>query len=250
MSCILLIALELAVIVPAAGAAAPGLPAYPDQGLLAGIQDGSALTAADHEAFYRLLELAKNADPARLRGDAEQLDASPRGLPGLFRDPAAQRGRLLRLSGIARRVVRVPIDEPSIVSRLGADHYFEIDLVAQGSQNNPLVFCTLDLPRNMPLGGPPSYGESVEVTGFFLKTWQYPTPLSAAEKAAHPGSFRALQTAPLLLGAAPLWKPAEKKSSTALAVGGILALAMIGGCLLLWHIRQSDREFTLQVITR
>ena len=101
---------------------------------------------------------------------------------------------------MARRVVRVPIDDPAIVARLGADHYFEIDLVAEGSQNNPLVFCTLDLPDGMPLGGPPSYGESVEVTGFFLKNWQYPTALSEGEKAANPGSSQALQTAPLVIG--------------------------------------------------
>ena len=173
-------------------------------------------------------------------------------MPALFRDPAAQRGRLVKLSGTARRVVRVPIDDPAIVARLGADHYFEIDFVAEGSQDNPLVFCTLDLPGGMPLSGPPSYGENVEVTGFFLKNWQYPTGLSEGEKAANPGSSRALQTAPLLIGPAPLWKPAaaEKKSSTAAAVGGLLALAMIGVCLLLWHFRQTDQEFFRQVIAR
>ena len=224
-----------------------------DFGLLQGIQDQSALTAADHEAFYRLLLLAENADPARL-GVAmrRDLDASSPGLPALFRDPAAQRGRLVKLSGKACRVVRVPIDDPAVVARLGADHYFEIDLVAEGSQGNPLVFCTLDLPDGMPLGGPPSYGEGVEVTGFFLKNWQYPTSLSQGEKAANPGSSRAMQTAPLLIGPAPLWKPAAvaKKSSTAAAVGGLLALAMIGVCLLLLSIRQSDQEFSRQVIAR
>ncbi len=223
-----------------------------DFGLFQGIQDGSALTAADREAFYRLLLLAKNADPARLARDAARLDASPQRLPALFGDPAAQRGRLVKLSGTARRVVRVPIDDPAIVSRLGADHYFEIDLVAEGSQNNPLVFCTLDLPGGMPLGGPPSYLENVEVTGFFLKTWQYPTALSEEEKEAKPGSSRELQTAPLVIGTAPLWNPAAvvKKSPNAAAVGGFLALAMLAVCLLLWHFRQTDQEFSRHVIAR
>ena len=125
-----------------------------------------------------------------------------RGCRPCFAIRPPQRGRLVTLSGTARRVVRVPIDEPAVVARLGADHYFEIDLVADGSQNNPLVFCTLDLPDGMPLGGPPSYRESVEVTGFFLKTWRYPTALSEGEKAANPGSSRAMQTAPLLIGPA------------------------------------------------
>jgi hypothetical protein len=92
--------------------------------------------------------------------------------------------------------------------------YFELDLMADGSQNNPPVFCTPVLPADMPLGGPPSYRESVEVTGFFLKTWQYPTALSAGEKAAHPGSSQALQIAPLLIGQVSLWKPAATEKKT------------------------------------
>ncbi len=221
-----------------------------DFGLLEGISDNSPLTAADRDAFYRLLQLARKADAASLGHDAQRLDAASSGLLALFRDSASQRGRLVRISGTALRVVRVPIDDPAIVSRLGADHYFEIDLVAEGSQNNPLVFCTLDLPEGMPLSATASYGEDVEVTGFFLKNWQYPTPLSAQEKAANPGASQALQSAPLVIGPAPLWKPAagEKKSSHGAAIFGLLALATIGACLLLWQIRQADREFSRQVI--
>ncbi len=89
-----------------------------DLGLLEGIHDNSPLTAVDHDAFYRLLQLARSADPDRLRRDAERLDFSSPGLPALFRDPSSQRGRLLRLSGTARRVVRIPIDDPAVVSRL------------------------------------------------------------------------------------------------------------------------------------
>ena len=103
-----------------------------DFGLFEGISDNSPLTATDRDAFYRLLLLARNADPARLNRDAEHLDGSSPGLPALFRDPASQRGRLVRLSGTARRVVRVPINDPAVISRLGADHYFEIDLMAEG----------------------------------------------------------------------------------------------------------------------
>jgi hypothetical protein len=223
-----------------------------DLGLLEGIRDHSPMTAADHEAFYRLLLLARNADLARLQRDAEQLDGSPRGLPALFSAPAAQRGRLVRLAGMAQRVVRVHIDDAAVVARLGVDHFFEIDLMAERSQGNPLVFCTLDLPAGMPLAEQPSPGERVDVTGFFFKTWQYPVKLSQAEKDANPGSAWARQTAPLVIGPAPLWKPAaqEKKSSTIPAIGGFVLLAMIGVCLLLWHFRQSDEESFRQVIGR
>ena len=223
-----------------------------DYGLFEGIRDDSAMAAADHEAFYRLLLLARTADPANLRREAERLDPSSQGLPALFHDPATERGRLVTLSGIARRIIRVAIDEPAVVSRLGADHYFEIDLAADDSRSNPLVFCTLDLPEGISPFGPGSDGERVEATGFFLKNWQYPTALSEEEKAANPGSSFALQTAPLVIGPAPLRKPASigNNNSTDAAVGGLLLLAMIGVCLLLWHIRQTDQEFFRQVIAR
>ncbi len=223
-----------------------------DLGLLEGIRDYSPMTAADHDAFYHLLLLARNADLARLQRDAEQLDGSPRGLPALFSAPAAQRGRLVRLAGMVQRVVRVPVDDAAVAARLGADHFFEIDLMAEGSQGNPLVFCTLDLPAGMPLVEQPSSGEQVDVTGFFFKTWQYPVKLSQAEKDASPGSTWARQPAPLVIGPAPLWKPAaqEKKSSTAPAIGVFVLLAMIGVCLLLWHFRQSDEESFRQVVAR
>ena len=220
-----------------------------DFGLFEGIQDDLPLMAADHEPFYRLLQVTRNADPDRLGREAERLDGHSPGVAELFRDPASQRGRLVRLSGIARRVVRVPIDEPAVAARMGVDHYVEIDLVSEGSQNNPLVFCTLDLPGGMPLGGPPSYGESVEATGFFFKDWRFPTGLDEEEKAANPAASRALQTAPLLIGPTPLWKPAVEKQKTSLTViGGMLGLAITGVCLLLWHLRQADREFARRVL--
>ena len=83
-----------------------------DFGLFAGVHDNSPLTIDDSEAFYRLLLLARDADPARLNRDAEIFDRSSPGLPALFHDPASQRGRLVKFSGTARRVVRVPHRRP------------------------------------------------------------------------------------------------------------------------------------------
>jgi len=229
-----------------------------DFGLFEGIRDNSPLTSADREAFYRLLLLTRNFDPDDLKSDAERGGGAPSGLPELFRDPASQRGRLVRLSGTARRVVRVPVGDPPMISRLGADHYFEIDILVEGRPGNPLIFCSLDLPDGMPLSGAASYGEGVDVAGFFLKAWQYPTALSEGEKAANPGSSRAWQIAPLLIGPAPHWKPAgawrpakaEKETLMALVLGGCLLLATIGVCLQLWQSRQSKRGFSRRADAR
>jgi hypothetical protein len=217
-----------------------------DAGLFDGIRDNSPITSPDSAAFYRLLEVIKTSDAAQLERDAGTLD--PAAAASLFRDPAAERGRLFRVTGTARRVVRVPIDDPATASRLGADHYFQIDLLSDVLQDNPLTFCTLELPPGMPLGGPPDYSQPIDVTGFFLKTWQYPTPLTAAEKAANPAAARAFQAAPLLIGPAPQWHPpAAKEVSSGWGFAGILALAITGLGLLLWSIRQSDLEFSRYV---
>ncbi len=215
-----------------------------DAELFDGVLDRAPLAAGDSSAFYRLLTLTKSADATQFRREANSLDASA--AVKLFHDPAADRGRLFRVAGTARRVVRVPIDDPAAAAQVGAGHYFQIDLMADALQNNPLVFCTLDLPPGMPLGDPPSYSQPIEATGFFLKMWQYPTGLTAAERAEHPGSSAAWQSAPLLIGPPPDWKPAPavKKDAFDWLVGGILALAMTGLGLLLWSLRQSDLEFS------
>jgi hypothetical protein len=217
-----------------------------DTELFDGIRDNEPLAATDSAVFYRLLELSKTADPARLRHEASALDSSA--AADLFRDPAAARGRHFHVSGIARRVIRVPIDDPIAAAHVGSDHYFEIDILTDALQGNPLTFCTLELPPGLPLGGPPNYGQPIEATGFFLKTWQYPTPLTAAERAARPDALRALQNAPLLVGPAPRWLPAPAAKDDSLGWGfaGILALAMTGLGLLLWSLRQSDLEFSLR----
>jgi hypothetical protein len=218
-----------------------------DVGLLDGILDNAPLTAADSTAFYRLLELTKSVDAARLTNDVITLDSSA--AASLFHDPAKDRGRLFRVAGTARRVVRVPIDDPALAAQLGTDHYFEIDLMTDALQDNPLTICTLELPPGMPLGGPPDYSQPIEATGFFLKTWQYPTPLTAGERADHPTASRAMQTAPLLIGPAPRWMPpvAAKEASFGWGFAGILALAITGLGLLLWSLRQSDLEFSRHV---
>ncbi len=215
-----------------------------DLELLDGIRDSAPISAADSGAFYRLLALTGSADAARLRREANILDPSAAAL--LYRDPAAERGRLFHVSGIARRVVRVPIDDPATAASAGADHYFQIDLLADALQDNPLVFCTLELPPNMPLGGPPSYSQPIEVTGFFLKMWQYPTGMTAGERAEHPGDSPAWQTAPLLIGPPPRVETSRgrEESSFDWLTVGILVLAMTGLGLLLLHLRQSDQEFS------
>lgn len=215
-----------------------------DLALCDDIRDNAPMAAADSRAFYRLLALTGTArSPFSAEREAISLDAAA--AARLFNDPAAERGRLFRVAGRARRAVRVPIDDAATTARLGTDHYFQIDLLSDALQDNPLVFCTLEMPPGMPLSGSPDYSQPVEVTGFFLKMWQYPTGLTTGERAEHPELSNALQAAPLLVGPPPKWKPAPAATSkSGWLTGGIVALAMTGLGLLLLHLRQSDQEFS------
>jgi hypothetical protein len=215
-----------------------------DAGLFDGVRDRTALDGTDSAAFYRLLALTRSADAARFWRGSATLDASV--ATKLFYDPASERGRLFDVAGIARRAVRVPIDDPATTALVGADHYFQIDITSDALQDNPLTFCTLELPPGMPIGGQPSYSQPIEVTGFFLKLWQYRTRITAGEQAEHPGAVEALQAAPLLIGPTPRWEPPKNANVDAPGWGfaGIVALAITGLGLLLWSLRQSDLEFS------
>jgi hypothetical protein len=64
------------------------------------------------------------------------------------------------------------VDDPDVRQRFGINRYYELAMFTDDSQSNPLIFCVLEVPPEMPLG------EDVfvrgRVAGFFLKSWAYP----------------------------------------------------------------------------
>src|SRR5207249_1387667 len=77
----------------------------------------------------------------------------------LFNDAQRQIGRLFVFDGAARRIVRIETGSRSddgsksdIASHFGVDHYFEMEVFTDDSQNYPLVFCVRDLPDGFPVG--------------------------------------------------------------------------------------------------
>ncbi len=193
--------------------AAPRLAWYPDDllgrlgmdvGLLGGAEDpkSSGLdTPAEREAFYQMLAAVGRAAPAELQRAAEKdlsqtpkkwLWTNPQGerqysVVPLFNDPATQRGRLVELSGTARRIEEIRVTDPDLVTRFGIDHYYQVSLFTDDSQGNPVTFCLRQLPEGMPYGNLPRYGEAVRIAGFFFTTWSYPIAKGAArEKGSDP----------------------------------------------------------------
>jgi hypothetical protein len=216
-----------------------------DVRLLDRVKDWQPLADSDREPFYALLAAAASAEPEQLLREAKNSSESE-SFPAarLFADPAGQRGRLVRLAGVARRVVRVPIDDHD-AAKLKLDHYYEIDLFTADSQGNPVVLCVPELPAGMTCGEPPNYCEPVEAAGFFFKVWRYPVTTAGQFPAELPEKVL-LQAAALVVGQSPIWHP-RAKAAVASSGGGLAAamllLVLAGVWLLLLHLGRSDREF-------
>ena len=252
--------------------AAPRLAWYPDdllgrlgldRGLFDSVQDQKPITAQDREAFYQLLAAVGRAKPDQLLEQAEEdLPKTPEGLRWtdrqgqelysvvpLFNDAAAQRGRLVELSGMARRVEEIFLDDvqdADIIARFGFNHYFQISLFTEDSGVNPLTFCVRELPEGMPFGNLPRYGEMIRVAGFFFKTWRYPVP-KQADSSSPSGESKTAQLSPLLIGQSVSWRPANKStgsSTTSTVVMGVLfAVVMIIVWIAAWRNRLREKRW-------
>lgn len=241
---------------------APRLAWYPDDllgrlgmdyGLLDNLWNQKNLTveqhdALDREAFYQLLAAVGRARPGQL---LEQADAElPRigkdrrwtnregklqySIVPLFNEPAMQVGRLVALSGTARLIEKIHVEDPNIVARFGFDHYYQVSLFTDDSQGNPLTFCVLELPKGMPFGNVPHYGESVRIAGFFFKTWSYRVPVMT-DPARTPDPKTHHQASPMLIGRSLAWFPAPKPADTTVSNTVIITLLVVV-MLIVWAV--------------
>jgi hypothetical protein len=167
----------------------------------------------------------------------------------LFNDAPRQQGQLIAVDGTARRVVRVDVGsraggvESDVGRRFGIDHYYEMQVFTDDSQNYPLVFCVRELPAGLPVGD--DLHVPVRVAGFFFKDWQYTTrgTRDAETGELRPGVGRQ-QHSPLLVGRAPILLQLEEKKGTAQLVGGALFVLALGGIwATAWWLSRGDRRF-------
>ncbi|MCC7474832.1 MAG: hypothetical protein IT425_05515 [Pirellulales bacterium] len=265
-----------------------------DRKLLKKVTNRGPLRQDDHDAFYELLKAAgqiganqlaraaqRNIPAARdewiARRDSatsdrernlasQSLRALQQGrydVAPLFNDTANQQGRLFVFDGIAKRVVRIeagttakglPSDS---LQRFGFDHYYELDVFTDDSQNHPLVFCVRELPPDFPTGE--TVRLPVRMAGFFLKAWLYRAREIEEDVVADephsppsnrlPGDVDPAKYSPLLIGRAPIVLLIEPANSPFVQyIGGAAFVALLVGIwLAVAAYNRGDRRFRLRL---
>jgi hypothetical protein len=210
--------------------------------------------AVGREAFYQMLAAAGRAQPGQLLAQADaDLPNVPEGrrwtnregklqysVVPLFNQPTTQIGQLVALSGTARLIEKIHVEDPETAARFGFDHYYSVSLFTDDSQGNPLTFCVLDLPEGMPYGNLPHYGESVRIAGFFYKTWVYPVKKMADPSLMSDPKTDA-QASPWLIGRSLVWHRPPKPANTAVSTAVIVTLVTVV-MFIIWFVAWRSRR--------
>jgi hypothetical protein len=212
-----------------------------------------ALTAADREAFYRLLSVVGQPQAADLsRAAAAHLD-----VVALIEKSDEHLGEILPVQGTARRITKVQVGDADVLARFGFDHYYEIDLFLplagpalrlgndpKGEKNAvfhhafPATLIVRRLPPGLAEGE--NLHESLRADGVFFKTWAYRSKFA--------GQFGQLQPAPLFIAGEPqlVAAPPAANALVGILVTTALLLSLAAAVLAGWWYRRSDRDMTRQ----
>lgn len=196
-----------------------------------------------------------SADQQRLQMAREVQSRAADGLYSvapLFNDSDNQVGELVAFDGTARRIARVDVGNHAdgaasdVVRRFGIDHYYEIDVFTDDSQNNPVVFCVRELPPGLAVGD--GLHEPVRVAGFFFKSWSFRSRRADVADgkggAAAEGDVR--QFAPLVIGRSPLLLQLADDTGVRFfgaMAAGMFVLLLAGIWLAAWWLAREDRRF-------
>jgi hypothetical protein len=247
-----------------------------DVGQLELVRQRSAITATEREAFYQILDAAGRIGTNQLTRFAQQQlpsiaeqsqqqqpqlarEVQARAAKGLysvaplFNDPAIQVGELVALEGGVRRVQRIDVGQTAdgaasdVARRFGIDHYYELDLFTDDSQNNPIVVCVRELPPGFPIGD--GLHEPVRIAGWFVKVWNFESLRATLpnDSAGEPTPPNLRQFAPLLIGRSPIPLTPPTASTTAYAsyFAATLFLILLAAVWFAgWRLFRDDRRFS------
>jgi hypothetical protein len=211
------------------------------------VKNRTSISAQERECFYQMLAALRRADPQDLRHRTDRPAGDDFSVVPLFNKPEEQIGKLVALTGTARRAILVRLDpqaDADIIARFGFDHYYQVEIFTEDSQGNPLVFCLHQLPPDFPQG--PNIHETLRIAGFFYKTWAYQIQQTDGSDS------QGRQLAPMLLGNQAVWLLPPSKSGAAAGViaAALFLLAMVGLFVGVWYLNRGDRKFRESTIAR
>jgi hypothetical protein len=212
-----------------------------DYGLFDSVRQLRPISSEESECFYQMLAAA-----GRMQQDRPAEVADPVAqLTPLMQAPADQVGKPCSFRGIARRAVKIHVNDPGIAARFGFEHYFEVvvfvdlggvaDVAGEKVRSYPVVFCLRQLPPELPLGD--HIDEVVEVSGFMFKKWPYTTEMT---EEIQPG-LRIYS--PLLIGKTATVVPRPQAPEYAGSIAGAVLAATIAGVgLAVWWFNRRERR--------
>ncbi len=184
-----------------------------DYALFDDVVDDRKLEAADGPAFWSVLAAVRGTTPAAIaKAAGGETDLIP------LIDPsrkwfAEHRGDPVLVAGVARRATRIAIDDPARRVRVGADHYWEVEVFVDTppisidghvQDRYPVVCCVRELADGMPTGE--MISERVRVPGFAFKRYRYPLPEVVVD-GREEGPRGGRRSAPLLVAPRAEWQP-------------------------------------------
>ncbi len=218
------------------------------------------IVTSDAPAFHGLLSAMRKLSPAELQSAAMDTlshrevrgtsleETSRRLMVGFMADARSWRGEIVQLQGIARRALKIHVDDPELINKYGTREYFEVDVFVEGPfrlpgfdevvARYPVTFCTSELPAGIPEGDRLSI--PVQLSGVYLKNWRY---TSAKFVAAEAGQ----QRAPLIIGGALERTPSQAVDSGApwgtreFALAAVLFLLVLAAAYICWRWGTRDR---------
>jgi hypothetical protein len=223
-----------------------------DYGLFDAVRHDRAIVDSERECFYQLLAAVGRAPAGRMEATFNSGDATSR-LVALVANPEAHEGELHSFRGVARRAVKIHVDDPETVARFGIDHYFELvvfveldgyqEIAGKKVSNHPVVFCVRKLPAEMPTGE--NMAEMVRASGFMFKKWRYRTQL--AGKHGEPMSV----ASPLLIGTTAEWeRPEEGQRRLDPIMGGFLVATIACIAVFAWWYSRRERRLHNALLAR
>jgi hypothetical protein len=183
------------------------------------IRRGFKLTEADRDPFYGLIRGLRSVSVEELFEKSAQFERGKRlvSVPDLFNDPVGVRGRLVKLTGVAKRILPTIVEDEVVTGLYGIDRYYQIFLYVEGSGEFPIVACVDSLPKGLRAGSEIDYSERISVAAIPYKLWVYDAEIKDDEKEKQMDQEKLKAVAvPLLVGKVVRWFPQKKSKNNAI----------------------------------